>query len=202
MGKPQAVVFDLGKVLVDFDYGRTVRRIQSLCTTQGDALRQLIDQSPLLHRYEKGLISTQELFHAIQAEAGYTGTREQFSEAFADIFTPIEAMVELHAKLRQAGVPTFIFSNTNELAVTHIRERFPFFEKFDGYVLSYLHQAMKPEAKLYEVVEQTTGLTGAALLYIDDRHENVTAGAARGWQVVLHETPEQTINALRQVGIA
>ncbi len=202
MGKPQAVVFDLGKVLVDFDYGRTVRRIQTLSTTQGDELRKLIDQSPLLHQYERGLISTQQLFGEVQSAAGYTGTLEQFSEAFADIFTPIEAMVELHAGLRRNGIPTFIFSNTNELAVAHIRERFPFFEKFDGYVLSYLHQAMKPEAKLYEVVEQTTGHTGDALLYIDDRHENVAAGAARGWQVILHETPEQTIQSIQQAGLS
>jgi putative hydrolase of the HAD superfamily len=201
MSIPQAVVFDLGKVLVDFDYSRTVHRIQSLCTTKGDELRRLIDQSPLLHRYEKGLMSTEDLHQAIKTAAGYSGTREEFSAAFADIFTAIPEMIELHAALRQNSVPTFIFSNTNELAVTHIRERFPFFNHFNGYILSYEHQAMKPEAKLYEVVERMTGHTGVDLIYIDDRAENITAGQARGWQTVLHTVPEHTHTALQRSGL-
>ena len=55
-------------------------------------------------------------------------------------------MIQLHAALRQQGIPTYIFSNTNELAVSHIRRTFPFFANFDGYILSYEHGAMKPDA--------------------------------------------------------
>lgn len=201
MRAPEAIVFDLGKVLVDFDYSITVRRIQTLCLTKGHELRNLIDQSPLLHRYEKGLLSTEGLFHEVQAAAGYSGTFDEFCAAFADIFTAIPAMVALHARLRQAGLPTFVFSNTNELAVQHIRERFPFFSQFDGYVLSYEHQAMKPEAKLYAVVERLSGRAGAKLLYIDDRPENVAAGKERGWRVVLHESPDRTVEALKENGV-
>ncbi|MGA9450427.1 MAG: HAD-IA family hydrolase, partial [Verrucomicrobiia bacterium] len=81
---------------------------------------------------------------------------------------------------------------TNDLAVEHIRRNFPFFKKFDGYIFSYEVGAMKPEAKIYEVLEKLAGRSGADILYLDDRPENVAAGAARGWRAILHETPEKS----------
>ena len=110
-------------------------------------------------------------------------------------------MVQLQAALRQRGLPSYIFSNTNELAVEHIRQSFPFFAKFDGYILSYEHGVMKPDAALYEVVERKCGRRGAEILYLDDRPENVDAGAARGWQVILQESPEKTLGG-RPEGLA
>lgn len=198
---PKAVVFDLGKVLVDFDYGTTVRRIQARCTASPDTLRRMIDQSPLLHRYETGLMTTEELFAEVKAAAGFTGRLEDFCEPFGDIFTEIPPMVALHGRLREQGIPTYIFSNTNELAVRYIRQRFPFFSQFNGYILSYEHQAMKPDARLYEVVERMSGHKGCDLLYLDDRPENVAAGSTRGWRTVLHETPEKTRAALKEFGL-
>ena len=110
-------------------------------------------------------------------------------------------MVTLHSALRQKNIPTYIFSNTNELAVGHIRRNFPFFANFDGYILSYEHGAMKPDSKLYEVVERQTGRRGSQILYLDDRPENIETGAARGWQVILQESCEKTRSALQALGL-
>ena len=60
---------------------------------------------------------------------------------------------------------------------------------------------MKPDAKLYEVVEAKTGARGAEILYLDDRPENIEAGQARGWQVILQESPEQTRMAIKRLGL-
>ncbi|MEW6160470.1 MAG: HAD-IA family hydrolase, partial [Verrucomicrobiota bacterium] len=124
-----------------------------------------------------------------------------FSEMFGDIFTPVNRMIELNAALRSRGVPTYIFSNTNPLAVGHIRRRYPFFRDFHGHVLSCDHGAMKPDARLYEVVENVTGRKGAELLYIDDRAENVEAGRARGWRSILHRNPEMTWKEVAETGL-
>ena len=198
---PKVVVFDLGKVLVDFDYSIAARRIAARSTLPGDQVRLFIDHSPLLFQYETGLLTTLGFFQEVCKLTGFQGTCGEFGEFFADIFTPIPTMLELHATLRASGVPTYIFSNTNPLAATHIRQRFPFFAHFDGYVLSYEHGSMKPDAKLYEIVERATGCRQAEILYLDDRAENVAAGAERGWNAVLHETPEKTLAALQKSGL-
>ncbi len=197
----KAVVFDLGKVLVDFDYAIAIRRIAARGKIPLEELGQVVSQSPLLMEYECGRLTSREFYEQVCAVTGYAGDFEEFGVSFGDIFQPIEPMVELQARLRQKRIPTYIFSNTNELAVLHIRRAFPFFKNFDGYVLSYEHGAMKPDPALYEVVERVSGCRGAELLYVDDRPENIDSGAARGWQVILQETPAKTQAELARRGL-
>ena len=201
MVRPQVVVFDLGKVLLDFDYGIAARRIAARGKITAVEVKNFIDHSPLLFRYETGRLTKAQFFDEVRAATGFDGDMLEFSRFFADIFIAIEPMVALQASLRQRGVPIYIFSNTNELAIEHIRGRFPFFNGFDGYILSYEHGAMKPDARLYEVVERQSGRTGEKILYLDDRPENVAAGAARGWQVILQESPEKSRTALEGLGL-
>jgi len=198
---PQAIVFDLGKVLLDFDYGIAAAKIAAKGKWPRDEVHRLIAQSPLLFRYETGLMTQNEFYSEIRESTGYLGDFEEFSSHFSDIFSPIEPMVALQAELRKRGMPTYIFSNTNDLAIGHIRKNFPFFANFDGYILSYEHGVMKPEDKIYEVVEKTSGRRGRDILYLDDRLENVEGGARRGWQVILQESPEKSISFIKDLGL-
>ena len=103
--------------------------------------------------------------------------------------------------MRRKGIPTYIFSNTNDLAIEHIRRNFPFFANFAGYIFSHEVRAMKPAAKIYEDLERMSGKHGADILYLDDRQENVDAGAARGWQVILQTDPAKSRAAIEGLGL-
>ena len=198
---PRSIVFDLGKVLLDFDYRIAAH---ALSTERGPAPEEIMrhfGSAPLLSRYETGLMTTAHFFEETRKITGYAGSKEEFAAAFGDIFTPIHSMIDLHEQLRQHGFQTWIFSNTNELAVQHIRTKYPFFANFDGYVLSYEQKSMKPDSGIYDVVEKMTGCRSAEILYIDDRLENIEAGAARGWRVILQETPEKTLAQVQAMGL-
>jgi HAD superfamily hydrolase (TIGR01509 family) len=201
MPRPSVIVFDLGKVLVDFDYAIAGRRIVARADMTLPELARYFNQSPLFSQYEIGAVSTQQFYDEIRRVTGFRGNLAEFGQCFADIFSQIDPMVRLQAELRQRGLPTYVFSNTNELAADHIRRTFPFYANFDGYILSYQHGAMKPDARLYEVVERACARRGADLLYLDDRPENVAAGAARGWQTILHESPEKSRAAIEKLGL-
>src|SRR4051794_31523560 len=120
MTTPQIVVFDLGKVLVDFDYGIAATKLAQRCRRTADEINSFIADSPLLFRYETGLMTRQEFYSAVCTETGFGGDLEEFGGFFSDIFAEIGPMVELHATLRQRGIPTYILSNTNDLAIAHI----------------------------------------------------------------------------------
>ena len=198
---PKAVVFDLGKVLVDFDYSIAARRIAARGTMPIGGIAQYVNQSSVFVQYETGNVTTEQFYEEVRRVTGFRGNLAEFSDCFADIFVAIEPMVQLQAALRRKGLAAYVFSNTNELAAEHIKRNFPFYANFDGYILSYEHGAMKPDAKLYEVVESGSGRQKAELLYLDDRPENVAAGAARGWQVILHETSEKSLAAVQKLGL-
>jgi len=195
-----AIVFDLGNVLVDFDYSIAARRITARSTQPPENLDAFLSSSPALIQFETGLITRQAFFEQVRNVAGFLGDIEEFGKMFADIFTEISPMIALHAKLRRQGFKTYIFSNTNDLAIEHIRRNFPFFQNFDGYILSYEVQAMKPDAPIYQALEQMTGKRGNEIIYIDDRAENIAGAVESGWRTILHESPEQTRAALKSFG--
>lgn len=191
------VVFDLGKVLVDFDYSIAARKIAAHSDLPPAQIETLIGQSPLIIDYESGRLKRSEFFKKIRQVTGFQGTMDEFGAFFADIFTPIPPMIELHAKLHRHGIPTYVLSNTNDLAIEHIRRNFPFFRDFDGYIFSCEIGIMKPDATIYEALEKLAGRRGKEIVYLDDRLENVHAGAVRGWRAILHESPEKSQAALK-----
>ncbi len=193
------VVFDLGKVLVDFDYSIAARKIATRSRKSLTEIQVLIEQSRFVIDYEIGRVTRREFYERVREATGFSGTLEEFGGFFADIFTEIPPMIELQAQIRQRGIPTYIFSNTNDLAIEHVRRNFPFFANFDGYIYSYEVGTMKPDPRIYEALEKLAGRRGADIVYLDDRPENVAGGTARGWRAILHETPEKTRAAMEKL---
>ena len=195
------LIFDLGKVLVDFDYTIAAQKIAARSAKAPADLHAFLGSSPLLVDYESGRLTRQDFYAAVVDAIGFRGDLAEFGSYFADIFAEMPAMTALHAELRGRGFKTFIFSNTNDLAIEHVRRNFPFFANFDGYIFSYEVGGLKPQPEIYAAMEKMTGKRGADLIYIDDRAENIAAGAARGWRAILHESPEQTRAALQATGV-
>jgi len=201
MPNTPVLIFDLGKVLVDFDYSIAARKIAARSQKSPIDLHAFLGSSPLLVEYESGRLTRQAFYEFIRDAIGFQGDVVEFGSYFADIFSAMPDTIALHAELRQKGFKTYIFSNTNDLAIEHVRRNFPFFAHFDGYIFSYEVGGLKPQPEIYSAMEALTGKRGAELVYLDDRLENIEAGAARGWRAIQHETGTKSRQALQKLGL-
>ena len=197
----RVVAFDIGKVLLDFDYGIFVNRMAPWTNMDEPALNAYLNQSPLLAKYESGQLTSEEFTQVVQQETGFKGLESEFAGFFEEIFTPISDVIEMHRVIAESGMATYTFSNTNEMAVRHMSRAYDFWPRFDGHVLSYEVEALKPETKMYEFLERVAGCRGGEIAYVDDRQENVQAGRARGWKAIEHRTPKETRLALVELGV-
>lgn len=195
----EAVVFDLGNVLVDVMHERAATALEACCDGGTRRLHETITSSPLLHRLESGTLDAAQFFIELSEHARLAVGLEELCAAFCDIFVPVPEMIDAHAALRSAGLRTYIFSNTSALHFDHLARQHDFLSRFDGHFLSYKLGSMKPHALIYDAVERGTQLQGRQLLYLDDRLENVEVGAQRGWQVIHHVSAAQTIARLREL---
>lgn len=195
------VVFDLGKVLLDFDYRIAADQMARHSRANAEDVIRLLFDTPLLHRYESGQIDTVAFFEEFRIATGFNAGFDLFARLFTGIFRPIPTMIQLQDQLRSAGIPTALLSNTNELQFQHIRQQHPFLAGFDPIVLSYEHGAMKPDPALYRVVESRTGRTGPDLVFLDDRIENVQAAVSLGWRAFVHQTPDGSRRRFLELGL-
>ena len=197
----KVAAFDIGKVLLDFDYGIFVRRMAPRTRMDVPALDAFLNQSPLLAQYESGQLTSLGFFTVVQKETGFEGAEPEFAAYFEDIFTPIDEIIALHANLAASGLPTYTLSNTNEMAVRHISRAYDLWPRFTGHILSHEVGTLKPNPKIYEIFEQTTGCHSAEIIYIDDLSENIAAAAARGWQAIEHRNGKDTAETFEYLGV-
>lgn len=195
------VAFDIGKVLLDFDYGILIAKLAPRTQWDKGVLDAYLNQSPLLAEYESGRLTSSEFFTRIQSETKFNGTESEFAGLFKNIFTPIEAVINMHRQLVESGVPTYTFSNTNEMAVRHISRSYDFWPRFTGHILSHEVKSLKPDAGIYESLEAASGRDGESIIYLDDRPENIEAGRARGWRACCHQDASKTRNFLEVQGV-
>tara|TARA_Y100000588_G_scaffold77478_1_gene80756 strand:+ start:315 stop:926 length:612 start_codon:yes stop_codon:yes gene_type:complete len=197
----EAVAFDIGKVLLDFDYSILVKKMAGKSQWNEADLDAYLNQSPLLAEYESGFLSSSEFYKLVKKETGFAGSEADFAMLFEDIFTPISSMIDIHQKIAGSGIRTYTFSNTNEMAVRHISKNYDFWDNFSGHVLSHKVGALKPQSKIYEALEEISGLQGEKIAYVDDLPSNCNAGRDRGWQVCCHTDARSSCEFLKGLGL-
>ena len=129
---PPAIIFDLGKVLVDFDYSIAARRVAAKSSWRSPPRTSGIisSSSPLLVEYESGRFTRQTCLKRCAEPRVFCGSLEEFG-VISRIYSPrCRPPSPSMRNLRQRGFKTYIFSNTNDLAVEHVRRNFPFFSEF------------------------------------------------------------------------
>ncbi len=175
----QNVLFDIGNVIIAFDFRRAVNRLQADCVLgPEEALSSLM---PLVPELETGRMAEAEFIREASGRIGYRGTAAEFQAAFEDIFDLNEPIVALVESLRQRGLRLCLLSNTNGIHVPFFESHYPVFGHFVGRIYSHQVGVMKPDPRIFEITIERLGLEPARTLYIDDLEKNCAAGEEAGF---------------------
>lgn len=173
-------LFDIGKVLLDFDFESSLRKF--LPTTHPDpaaALDQLLARKD---EFESGRISTEDYTRWALETLKSDASTEVFHHAWRNIFTPNQPMWETVNKLHNAGHRLILFSNTNAIHCPWIFKTYPEFSLFHGAILSYEVGAIKPQLEIYQHAIDKYSLLPENTFYIDDLPANIATGQEFGFQ--------------------
>lgn len=181
---PQAVLFDIGNVLLKFDFNRAAQAMAEHSDVPAAEIRTALDSWQ--HRHETGAVTSEEFGAALQQAIGSKSSEVVFREHFADIFTPNEPMWEFARQLF-GKVPVYLFSNISFWHETWIFEKYPEFQRFDGGFYSWRIGAMKPDPKFYAEAVNTLPFEPSRIAYMDDMPLNVAGGVAAGFQSVQYD---------------
>jgi 2-haloacid dehalogenase len=184
---PTAVVFDIGRVLHDWnlrylfekliaDPAELDRFLAEVVTEewhfQSDAGRPLAEMVPELKaRFPQ---------HAALIDA----YRDRFEETLPH---EIPGTHDLARRLAARGVPLYGLTNFGAEFWARARRGWPIFDLFADVVVSGEERVAKPDPAIFAIAERRFGRTGGELFFTDDNPANVAAARARGWQAHLFE---------------
>ena len=193
----RAVFFDLGNVLVNLEMERAARRLAAV--TGRSEVEVVLLVTTIAHEagYELGKTTSRNFVRLVSERCGTLLEFEKFAAAWNDMFSENTPMIELARSLRGV-LPRFILSNTNELHIDFIGQQFPFFNEFDGYILSYRDHVAKPGLEIYRLALARAGAEAELSLFIDDREDNVLGARQAGMNAVHYADKPHAMKEIKQ----
>jgi FMN phosphatase YigB (HAD superfamily) len=196
----KAIFFDLGRVLIHFDFQRGYRALESLCPYPSSEIRQRLASTGVVERFETGLIEPEDfvsqLSGILDLRLDYVGFCRIWSCIFMDPLIP-ESLIEALARRYRL----VLLSNTNAIHFAMLRETYPVLRHFHDLVLSYEVKAMKPNPKIYQAALDRAGCLPGECFYTDDIAEYVEGARRMGIDAVRFESAQQLERELRTRGI-
>lgn len=183
---PLFFYFDLGNVLLNFDHEIACRQMAEVAGIATDRVREIVFESDLEWRYERGDISSQDFYESFCQLSGRQPDMDALKHAAAAIFELNEAVESIVLRLHRSGRQLGILSNTCEAHWEYVSDgRYELLdEPFSVYALSYELRSMKPEKKIYLAAAELAGFSPQEIFFVDDRPDNVQAALQAGFDAV------------------
>jgi len=196
----KAIIFDLGKVVIHFDFARGYRALEGLCPYPAAEIPRRVGTTDLVTRFETGLMEPQEFFkqfsELLDLHVNYPRFCEIWSSIFDETLVP-ETMLQGLAR----SYRLLVLSNTNAIHFTMVRERYPLLRHFHDLILSYEVKRMKPDPEIFRLAVERAGCRPEECFYTDDIAAYTAAASAQGIDAVTFESVSQLERELAARGI-
>jgi len=189
--KIRNVIFDLGNVLLKFNPGEYLESLFD----QPELVQRLhraVFSSPEWYMLDRGVITQEQAVNRLIKQ--YPDLAAEITVTFADWFSilkPISSNVEVVRSLKKSGYRLYVLSNFHKAAFEYVYEKYEWFSLFDGLVISYQHQTLKPEPAIYQILLARYTLIPEECVFIDDSLANLAAASEFGIKGVHYQSPDQ-----------
>ena len=199
----KTVIFDLGKVIIPFDFSRAYRAMAELCPYTPEDIPKRIGSVPsdLLRRFESGQIEPEQFVEQLCGILDLRIEYAQFCEIFSSIFLADALIPESMLEGLRRRYRLLLLSNTNAIHFPMIRENYPLLRHFDDYILSYQVGAMKPSPRIYEEAIARAQCAAGECFFTDDIAEYVAAARQAGMDAVQFQSAAQIQSELSARGV-
>jgi putative hydrolase of the HAD superfamily len=178
----KVIVFDLGRVLIDFDHQIAAKKIAALTRKDPQQIFDLFFDSRLIQSFERGKISPDDFFARVSRLLGLQLSFEQFLSIWNQIFFLSEENKSVYAlgKSLKKNLRLALLSNINVLHLDYLKLNFPVFDIFNDIFASCEMGFIKPEPEIYRRVISYLEVLPEEIFYVDDRPELIEASLKLG----------------------
>jgi 2-haloacid dehalogenase len=197
-----AVVFDIGGVLLDWDPRHLYRKLFDDPAEMDDFLDRIC--TPRWHlSHDLGADIEASCRSLAARHPGHADLIMAWWQRGEEMIAgQIDGTVTILADLKAAGLRCYALSNMEADRFAVRRRRYPFFELFDGCVISGAEGVVKPDPAIFDLLRTRYGLPPGRTVFIDDNPANVAAAAGLGLVAVEFSAPDRLRRDLRDLGLA
>ena len=197
----KAVVFDVGRVLYQWQL-RTLFEKLIADRDELDWFLANVVTEEWHFEHDRGRPLAEMIPERIALFPDYAAHIRAYGARFNETIPgPVEGTHDIVRRLSSAAVPLYCLTNFGHEFWAGFRPIEPLFDLFDDIVVSGTEKVVKPDPRIYQIVEQRSGRTGDALFFTDDNPDNIDAAKARGWDAHLFTDAAALTTQLEQAGL-
>ncbi len=201
--KVQALLFDLGGVVLDIDFNRAFEHWQPVSRLSLDEIKAGFEFDAAYQQHERGEMDAAQYFthlcNTLQLQEGHTRIAEGWNAIFLGEISETLAMIQS----ARSRLPCYAFTNSNAAHQAVWSAMFPsVVQAFDRIFVSSGMGCRKPERQAFDHIAREINVTPGAILFFDDLAENVAGAQAAGLQAVHVRGPADVRVALERIGCA
>ncbi len=178
----KCIVFDVGGVVIDVDFGQFFAALPSLASERARANRDEVIRRFADYEGSCGIVSERQLFENLRGAAGAELTDMELTVAVNAVLGREKAETCAAISALATHYTVSCLTNTNSIHWEHLNAHYPVFKHFEPKLASHLLGFSKPDPRIYQAAQEALGVTGAEILFFDDKLENVTAAEEAGWR--------------------
>ena len=181
MLQPQAVIFDIGNVLTRWQPEAFYDRV--IGEDRRRALFAAVDLHGMNDLIDAGALFRETIYDWADQHPDWRPEIRLWYDRWIELASPrIEGSIRLQRALRAKGVPVFALTNFGRHSFQEALPKMDFLQDFDRSYVSGMMGVIKPDPRIFQMVEEDCGIAPDRLLFTDDRADNITAAARRGWR--------------------
>jgi glucose-1-phosphatase len=200
----KAIIFDLGRVLIDFDHWIAARAISEFTDIKPEEIFPLFFDSGIIQSFEEGKISAKDFFSKVKKILKLNICFEEFLPIWNNIFFITEQNKAVYklAKSLKGKYKVAMLSNVNELHFEYLKKEFPIFDAFDYVLTSYELGRIKPHPEIYQDTLKIIDAEPCETFYVDDRPELIAEAEKLGIRSFVYKGIEQLKKDLASCGVS
>lgn len=200
MQRVEAVILDLGNVLVFHDNPRLYRALGARAGRSEIEVAAILAEPGLFQDISRGRLDGEGIRRAVCRALAIDLPMDEFVSLWCCHFTRNDAIFPLVEGLI-GRVKLLLLSNTNALHTEYLRPRLPVLARFDHLLFSNEVGLIKPEPAFYQEALARAGVSPAAAVFFDDHPPFVEAARALGIQGQVFRGTETFADDLRRLGL-
>jgi len=197
----KTVIFDLGKVIIPFDFMRGYQGLGGISGLTVAEIRSRIASTDLVQRFETGLVEPADFVAQLSGLLDLHITYDQFCQIWSAIFLPDPLVPESLLEGLSRRYRLLLLSNTNAIHFEMLERTYPLLRHFHDRILSHRVHAMKPSPAIYREAIARAGCAPEEIFFTDDIADYVAAAKREGIDAVQFESSEQIERELRSRGV-
>ncbi len=181
MTKITTVVFDVGKVLFEWD----LRHLFAKLIADKAELEYFVTHvvTPEWHfQHDAGRPLAEMTAERTALYPKYANEIDAYRTRFNETIPgPVTGSLEIVRELAERAVPLFAITNFGAEFWEMFRPTQPIFDHFGDIVVSGVEKMVKPDPDIYALALRRFGLKPGEAIFIDDNHDNVVSARANGF---------------------